>query len=346
MKKKIVILLHLGYWAVYLLLLLVIFSLVQVQIKRTISFPAGLFLSPVGISCIIPNLVAFYGFYLLLFPRFLARRNIPALIVAGLLCCILSAFAGSLVLGILFGFDQPLFANSAEFSGLIVWMALVALIHGSIALVVRGFITWYGEIKLKEELRQKNFEMESALIKSRIDPHFLFNTLNNIDVLIETDAVRASAYLNKLSEIMRFMLYETGNGRIALEKELDYIEKYIELQKIRTSNARYVNFVVEEERGGLEIEPMIFIPFIENAFKHAGNKRVENAVDIRFATQKDTILFECSNNITVNSAEPEYGGLGNDLIRRRLELLYPGRYTLEIDKTVNKYSVKLVIDTK
>ena len=124
----------------------------------------------------------------------------------------------------------------------IIVMTFIGLICGIVALVIKGFITWFNEIKLKEALKEKNHEMEMALIKSQLDPHLLFNTINNIDALILKDAVAASDYLNKLSDIMRFMLYETKPDKILLSKEIEYIEKYIALQKIRTANRNYVHF--------------------------------------------------------------------------------------------------------
>ena len=198
MKKPFVLLLHFGYWLIYLLLLLVIFSLINIQFKKTPSFSAVLFLSPAFISCVAPNLFAFYSFYIFLFPNYLTRKKFPALILYGALACFLSALAGSLVLLVLFGSDKPVFADAVEFSGLLIWMFVVAGIHGGIALVIRGFITWYGEIKLKEELAQKNYEMEMALVKSQINPHFLFNTINNIDVLITRADAKASEERNQI----------------------------------------------------------------------------------------------------------------------------------------------------
>ncbi len=139
----------------------------------------------------------------------------------------------------------------------IVVIAFGALLNGIIGLVMKGFITSYGDIRVKEELNRKNFEVELALVKSQLSPHFLFNTINNIDVLIGIDAARASAYLNKLSDIMRFMLYETKTELIPLEEELAYIEKYIDLQKIRTANPDYIRFRVQGRAPGLLVPPML-----------------------------------------------------------------------------------------
>ena len=144
---------------------------------------------------------------------------------------------------------------------------------------------------------------------------------------------------------MRFMLYETKTDKIELSKELTYIEKYIELQKIRSSNPTYVNFVLEGSPNHLLIEPMLFIPFIENAFKHTENKSLENAISIRITIKQEMIIFECENKFSVNSKnKSELNGLGNGLIEKRLQLLYPNNHTLEIATENNIYKLKLTLN--
>jgi sensor histidine kinase YesM len=143
---------------------------------------------------------------------------------------------------------------------MIIFLALLAGVHGIIGTVMRGFISWYGDIRIKAALQQKNHETELALVKSQLNPHFLFNTIHNIDVLIEKNAAQASLYLNKLSDIMRFMLYEAKTEQIPLSRELAYIERYIDLQKIRTANTNYVQYHVTGNAGNLMIAPLLFIP--------------------------------------------------------------------------------------
>lgn len=346
MKRSVILLLHLGYWSIYLLLLSIVFALTQLPVGKGLAFPTEMFTSPVGVTSIFPNVITFYLFYFWLFPGFLARRKFVYFVLSGLLASILCAILCSALIGILYGFDQALFSSSMELIGLLIPLSIIALIHGTIAMVIRGFITWYKEIKLKEELQEKNREMESALVKSKLDPHFLFNTINNIDVLIEEDPAKASTYLNKLSEILRFVLHETYSDRVLLKKELEYIEKYIDLQKIRTSNKKYVTFEVAGNPGDVKIAPMIFIPFIENAFKHAGNKKIENAIRIRFDIAPDRIGFECVNSMSKNSSPAEIGGLGNELIRSRLEMLYPDSYSLETTTKDGSYRVNLTLTGK
>jgi LytS/YehU family sensor histidine kinase len=226
----------------------------------------------------------------------------------------------------------------------IIVMTFIGVICGIVALVINGFITWYNEIKVKEQLKEKNYEMEMELVKLQLDPHLLFNTINNIDALILKDAVAASDYLNKLSDIMRFILYETKPDKIPLAKEIEYIEKYIALQKIRTANEDYVHFSVTGVIGSRMIAPMIFIPFIENAFKHANNKKIENAIIVNILIEDHAIKMICENRFESKlKAQQQFGGLGNELIQKRLQLIYAGKHTLDVHKTNELYSINLTI---
>jgi two-component system, LytTR family, sensor kinase len=341
MKKTTVIILHLGYWLMYLLLLVVVFAAVTRQIKNTENI--NLFFH-LWVLYLIPNLLAFYTSYFFLFSKFLYRRKFVGLFTFGLIFCLISALISVLLSTLFFGFDQPVLREINEFAALTISLMLIAAVHAVIALVIRGFITWFDEMKLKEELAEKNFEMELALIKSQINPHFLFNTINNIDVLISKDAKRASEYLNKLSDILRYMVYETKADKIPLSNELKYIEKYLELQKIRTANPNYVNFQVIGEPNNLQIAPMILFPFIENAFKHTENNKSSNSIRIKILIEKDVIIFECENSFQKAAvSQQDFGGLGNNLIIKRLLLLYPKKHLLEIADNEGIYGVKLTL---
>ena len=222
-------------------------------------------------------------------------------------------------------------------------MTLIGVICGIVALLIRGFITWFNEIKVKQMLKDKNHEMEMALIKSQLDPHLLFNTINNIDSLILKDAIAASTYLNKLSDIMRFVLYETAADKILLSQEIEYLEKYIDLQKIRTANETYVHFEVTGSIGNQRVAPMVFIPFIENAFKHTNNKKLENAITISIIIKDDTIQLICENKFEPKSVKKSVGGLGNELVKKRLDLIYGGKHTLDVHRNDELYSINLTI---
>jgi two-component system, LytTR family, sensor kinase len=187
--------------------------------------------------------------------------------------------------------------------------------------------------------------MELALVKSQINPHFLFNTINNIDVLINKDPELASKYLISLSDIMRFMLYETKPDRILLSKEIEYIEKFIALHKIRSNNSDYVHFSVTGTSPNLTIAPMLFIPYIENAFKHVSDKKASPAITITIFIEREKIFFTCSNNYKDETTiDIAHSGLGDGLIRKRLQLLYPDKHELVVNTENNIYNVALTID--
>jgi two-component system LytT family sensor kinase len=344
MKKSVVLSLHLLYWFAYLLFIFIFFQSLPSEQRHTgFRFPGWMFISTFLSSAMIPALIGFYTYHTLLFNRFLQRKRIAALFLSGTAVSMGAVLLEDIYLSVFRG--PGLFQdgwNSAI--GISILLFLVATLHGILGLIMKGFISFYGDIKLKEELNKKNFDTELALIKSQINPHFLFNTINNIDVLIGSDPARASAYLNKLSDIMRFMLYETKTSEIPLATELSYIEKYLDLQKIRSSNPSYVNYAVEGDPASWNLAPMLFIPYIENAFKHAENKKAEEAVSIKIQISQAKISFICSNHSSPRHSEnPGVSGIGNELIRRRLELLYPHSHTLELSNTGARYTVILTL---
>jgi two-component system, LytTR family, sensor kinase len=351
MKKSFVVLLHIGFWACYLLSILIILTVayrnsatVSDRELRTINALKNLFF-----FAFLPSIISFNGFYFYLFPKYVQPNKFFLSILYGLLITIGAAVLGYILHRYFIETGQVIDMDSGGRKGrstaviVIIVMALIGIICGIVALVIRGFITWFSEIKVKQMLKEKNHEMEMALIKSQLDPHLLFNTINNIDSLILTDASAASDYLNKLSDIMRFVLYETAATKILLAQEIEYIGKYIALQKIRTSNESYVHFEVIGTIGSKRIAPMVFIPFIENAFKHTNNKKLENAITIQLIIKDDTVQLICENKLDLKSAKQLIGGLGNGLVEKRLDLIYAGKHALEVNRNDELYTVNLII---
>ncbi len=293
---------------------------------------------------IIPGIASYYVFYGPLYNRYFVSKRILHLCMAAAVVMVSCAFVGLLLMYV----AVPQANWTLEtIVAMIIIMSINTLANGVMGLFIKGFVVSYGDIRIKEELVQKNTEMELALIKAQIDPHFLFNTINNIDVLIGKDPTKASQYLVKLSDIMRFMLYETKAERIALRTELDYINKYIDLQRIRTSNGDFVKFVVTGSADNYRISPMLFIPFIENAFKHAEDLKKEEAIDIAINIDRNKIIFECRNKyIDGVQGKMKHPGLGNELIRKRLQLLYPGKHQLDVTDKDGMYKVKLVLNNE
>lgn len=334
MKKSIALLFNTGYWLIYM------FLTVRGVFKD--EDPIGVWLVNV-----LNGMVSFFTFYFLLVPRFLAKKKFLPFFGWGMVVIIVAAIIPTLLILFLSrGAPDFITANIqrelAQNSFLV--FSIFALLNGIMATIIKGFFAWYHEIHEKTELEKKNLQMELSLLKTHLNPHFLFNTLNNIDILIETDPKAASSYLQKLSDILRFVVYETSLEKIPLTKELAYIRKFVELQQIRTSNKQYVNLIISGDPGQLMIGPMLFIPFIENAFKHGSNKKMNGAVTLEISVDDKQIRFNCTNMYDKSrSSVEEHSGLGIALLRTRLDLLYKDQYKLEINQTENMFRVTAVI---
>jgi len=353
MRKSIVVLIHIGFWVCYFLLISIMLAVFYRSSSHTVDQTSRIVnaFESLFLFAFLPSFITFYGCYFLVFPKYLQLKKNLLSIIYGILISIGASILVYILMRYLIESGQLLDMDKGGINGrstairTIAVMSFIGSISGMVAMVIKGFVTWMDEIKLKEELKWKNRETEMALVKAQLDPHFLFNTLNNIDVLILEDAAVASNYLNKLSDILRFMLYETKTETILLEKEIEYIEKYIELQKIRTSNTNYINFQITGTPGNRTIAPMVFIQFIENAFKHTTNKKIDHAINVQLFIEKETIRFICINKFDSNrKIKQASNGLGNDLIQQRLNLIYPQKHTLELSNHCNLYSVNLIIE--
>ena len=340
MKRSSIMILHAGYWFVYL----AIWGVVLTAISQSSNFAnegslyyAGIIL---GVA-IVPAVYSFYIFYFLLFPSELKRRKIFKALFAGLMVSLSSFLLTALTLRFSANMVWSCYGETNYIAIFIV--AFISFLQCGAAFIIKGFITWFDDSRIKEALQKKNYEMELALIKSQLDPHFLFNTLNNIDTLILKNPEKASIYLNRLSDIMRFILFEVKTTEIPLQTELDYISKYIELQRIRTSNPTYVNYKVIGDPTNTTITPLVFIPIIENAFKHTNNKKLKDAINIKIQVNNNFVQMQCDNKIDVTRASKvERNGLGYELIFKRLKLLFPDRHQLEVKESNDLYSVSLI----
>jgi LytS/YehU family sensor histidine kinase len=188
---------------------------------------------------------------------------------------------------------------------------------------------------------------ELALLRSQINPHFLFNTLNNIYSLVYKKSDAAPEAVMKMSAIMRYMLYDATTDKVFLEKEIEYLISFIELEKLRIRDKDFVDLTIMGDVEGRTIAPMLLIPFVENAFKH-GSKNVANpGIRINLTARPHEIRFEVSNHQRKNPTATKdlMGGIGLNNIRRRLNLLYPGKHHLEISSDENHFNVNLILST-
>lgn len=209
----------------------------------------------------------------------------------------------------------------------------------------RYFIDWFKKKNDVLLLEKENVSSKLAVLKSQINPHFLYNTLHNIDALIYEDRDKASKSLEKLSDIMRYMLSDTQTDFVDLQKELDYLSNYLALQQLRLKSERFLHYAVNGDCHGLTIAPMILIPFVENAFKHSVDSTAENGLVIRIDIQHGLLTFVCSNRFNPSDTDKEKShGIGLENVRKRLSLIYDKKHTLSIRTADSVYNVNLTIE--
>ncbi len=218
----------------------------------------------------------------------------------------------------------------------IVFVAAISTGYGLFNYVVK-------EERLKQEKQQERLQSELSFLRSQISPHFIFNILNSIVYLIRSKSELAEPVTIKLSELMRYMLYESENAQIPLEKELSYLKNYIELQKVRFEEDVEINLNTEGEATTQIIEPMLMIPFVENAFKHGVGMVLNPIIDISLKTTEKELFFTVKNKIAPETREEKDGssGIGLKNVNRRLELLYPNAHHLEIQNSDGWFIVNL-----
>jgi two-component system LytT family sensor kinase len=194
------------------------------------------------------------------------------------------------------------------------------------------------------EVAKEKAETELSFLKSQINPHFLFNSLNAVYFLIKKDNPEARQALHAFSEMLRYQLYEMNDDKIPIEKEIRYLEDYMALQQLRKDEKYTVEFSCSEEVKGFSIEPLLLIPFLENAFKHISHYDKElNFVRVGLERRNGTFTFRVENSREEQQGIRPVtgGGIGLPNVKRRLELLYPGKHQLSIKETEDLYSVNL-----
>jgi len=217
-----------------------------------------------------------------------------------------------------------------------------ALFYLGFTLALQFSKEWFYQRDHFQKLKIENLNSEIKYLKAQINPHFLFNSLNTLYVQIDEANTAAKKTLEKISGMLRYQLYECNNEKISIEKELAYIENYIDLQRLRKEKSFDINFNYDENVRNFEIAPLLFIPFIENAFKHlSAHKNQRNFVEVSLNKTNGEVILE-----VVNTTSPTFktaGGIGLSNVKRRLDLLYENRYTLAIDKQSLLFKVTLSI---
>jgi LytS/YehU family sensor histidine kinase len=293
-------------------------------------------------------MIVFYLFYLFIAPLFLNRKKLGEFFGISFLTVLIMPFFGYLILYLSRAYFEGTFQHFFQGYSLKTHMSgyfpvLTAAVFGSFFRVI---ISWFNTMNQKTEIDKQKLSVELELLKSKLNPHFLFNTLNNIDSLIQNDPEKASAALIRLSEMMRYLTYETASEFVQLEKEVEYISNFIELYRMRIKSPDDIRFEVNVEKNTL-ISPALFIPLMENAFKFVSFRNMNPSMNIRLKSLDGFVDFEISNYYDMHAAinDNNHSGFGIANLKKRLELIYPERHHLNITNEDQQFHVKLSIDT-
>jgi hypothetical protein len=224
-----------------------------------------------------------------------------------------------------------------------------------ISLLLAGFNTaiavtnkWSTEEQARKEIEKEHVESKLAFLQNQVNPHFLMNTLNNIHSLIEVDGQLAQSAVIKLSAMMRYLLYESGRGTTTLQREIEFLKSYLELMQLRVDKSVNVTLELPANFENVSLPPLLFISFIENAFKHGVSYREPSSMKFSLVQHPDSLEFFAENTIPVfqsGKSENTQGGFGLENVRKRLDMLYGTRHRLVIEKTDREFRVNLSIPT-
>jgi two-component system LytT family sensor kinase len=340
MKSKYRILIHVLFWIYMINQALFPVYLNKIETKYLLDH---IYLKDIFITTFL-NILVFYAIYFAI-PKFLSfSRKWYVFPFVILLAIMLSAVR----LPVEFAYWKYIVKmppNELQFQYEWIWATLkYTLIISIYAMLIRFSIDWFESQKYKDELIKERQAGEIALLRSQVNPHFLFNTLNNIYSLVYSKSDEAPEAVMKLSSIMRYMLYDSNTDFVPVVKEVEYLNCFIELQQLRITRKGFIEIKVLGPMENRTIAPMLLIPFVENAFKH-GDKNHEPGVIIQLKLEPGRLFFTVENYLKHNKQAPpeESGGFGLQNIKRRLGLLYPDKHDLKINMSEDMYKIELTI---
>ncbi len=335
MNKTRQAILHIIAWIVILLLFMYMASNGNITHKTIVVF---LYFGLI-------NIAVFYINYLFILPTFLNRKKYLwcALAIASLV--IISA---SFKLGLAYYFYDIVLVRGPRKQVMGFWDYYFSAVFVScffifLSAVLKFMTDWFLNEKIKSKLENEKLIAELAFLKSQINPHFLFNSLNNIYSLAYQKSVKTPEAILKLSEIMRYMLYESNENKVALSDEIRYLENYIELQKLRFKDKTHIKFEINGNIQDQVITPLVLISFVENAFKHGLATDEANPITIVLKTDPGKLFFKVSNKKSSQNKD-ETGGIGLHNVKRRLDLIYKDQYCLHIDDRNDIYNCELYLN--
>lgn len=285
-------------------------------------------------------LVLVYTNMYLLVPRLLFKNKYAAYFLSVIVIIAISGVI-NLIGRIIYDPSIRLDPEKEDVSFLPFSFIIIVLVTASAA--IKLFQRWMLDAQLITELEQANANAELEQLKNQINPHFLFNMLNNANVLTKKDPEKASQVLMKLSDLLRYQLYDSAREKVLLTSDIHFLEDFLNLEKVRRDN---FDFLISKEGNlsGVLIPPLLFISFVENAVKHNNDSAKSSYVNLFFEVGANELIFKCVNSKPIlRAVNTTIGGLGLVNIKRRLELLFPLSHTIKIEDSLEIYCVTLSI---
>ncbi|HBS86456.1 MAG: hypothetical protein A2W91_19770 [Bacteroidetes bacterium GWF2_38_335] len=328
---------HIIAWI--LLLMVPFFS--TYQVIKSLAPTEDISLVPIILLSIF-LMVIFYFNYFVLIPKFLLLKKY-LLYVSTLVLSITTAFVLSGLFLNIFDYDpdkfetiNPVLTKIEPILKANTFLMLIISILASISVTINNHL---------RQLEKEKLVAQISSLKSQINPHFLFNTLNNIYATAIDASPRTADMVDKLSEMMRYTMKETQNDFVPLEEEINYLNNFIELQKLRLESKIKFEYEIEGDFVELQIAPMLLIPFVENAFKYGVNSEQNSNIRIDIKANESELHFLVANKkVDIKSGINEHSGLGIENTKHRLNLIYPSKHLLTINETENDFIVSLHIN--
>lgn len=336
--KKYRVLFHLLFWFTYII---------------TITFFFGEFLNihkiftRTLISAFFNAMVIYLNLYILL-PRYFENQKYLKYLVlinsAVIVITVLRAWCDTLIPK---GTDTPTFIDNyllslPHFLGIALSAYILLMLTSSVKFIKDYFMN----IQMREQILRIKYESELKNLKNQLNPHFLFNTLNNIYSYAYLKSDRAGPMILMLSDMMRYVLYECDDDRVPMLKEIEYLRNYIELQKMKKEAEQNINFEVIGDFSKVMIEPLLFLPLFENVFKHGNLDDVENGwMKAKLEFNSGMVMLDLANSfVSSKFSKTKNGGIGLKNIKERLNILYPGKHGITIVNQNNVFSIFVYIE--
>ncbi|HLV23818.1 MAG TPA: histidine kinase [Moheibacter sp.] len=292
--------------------------------------------------------VVFYINYLILIDKFLLKKKYPLFIAFNMLIfLVLIGTKYNLVLDLFQPENFRPRRNSSARNVFIYRDTLSLLLPLLFSIALKMGERWLKMESEKKEAENAHLQSELQHLRYQIQPHFFFNSLNNIYSLVDISPDKAKETIHTLGKLMRYLLYESNSEKVELGKEIEFLEKYIELMKLRTPENVKVKTDFTNISTGLKIAPLLFISLIENAFKHGVSALEPCEIEFEMKEDKGVVYFYSRNyNFSKSTDDKSGSGIGLENLRKRLELLYSGKYSFETEETEGEYVSRLKIETQ